>query len=156
MLSARDEAGPKRSETGEIVLGYRSSLWHTLGTTFADDALALNVDGISNEIQIDSCRADRRNGVRRPWHLLVALEACHRPREQSVETLGQHRHTVSTGVSAVNGTHLNVPGLTRPSAISAHMACYRSCILPVMRWFADAIRVAFEWFMARVPSLFIW
>ncbi len=85
-----------------------------LGTVFADDALALSGDGISDEIEIDSCRADRRNRVRRPLHLFVALEACHQPREQSVKILGQHHHTVSTGESAVNGAHLDVFGLTRP------------------------------------------
>lgn len=66
MLSARDEARPKHSETGEIILGHRRSMWHILGTRFADNALALNGDGISDEIEIDSCRADLRNGIRRP------------------------------------------------------------------------------------------
>ena len=108
MLSARDEARTKHSETGEIILGHRRSMWHILGTTFGNDPLALNGDGISDEIEIDPCRADRRNGIRRPLHLFVALEARHQPKEQSIKILGQHRHIVSTGVSVVNGTHLNV------------------------------------------------
>ena len=116
MLSARDEARPKDSKTGEIILGHRRSTWYIPRATIADDALALNGNGISDEIEIDSCRADRRNGVRTPGHLLVTLEACHQQREQSVELLGQHRCIVSTGASAVNGTRLNAFGSTRPSA----------------------------------------